>query len=372
MAETKKLNVIKIPNESTSDIAKAQNFPRMPRMYLELLENKEKVKPQLLNKEYDPNDAESVLSFDNEEQDPFKSNLDVVEEDDEYNEEESQEEEEDDDNSDKMSSLSGSAVSNDEDSLSKMNDELSSTKSSIFEDNEKTSDNSSIRSHKSEAREKLKEILKDDDFVQNAPKLSDLQYSQKKNVPNIDQMAEAFSPEEEEDLKRELLFKFELLKKSYKIDIPEFSIHSSLKKMNESYENLLRHVSLDSSVESYKNILIGGFMLFEFILGQWMKFDMSGFTQQQILNMSQYERLLIELGEKSYVPEGKQWPVEVRLLGMIIMNAVIFIVSKMIMKRTGSDLMGMMNHFKPSVQQATNMSSEPKKKMRGPSIDIEI
>ena len=146
-------------------------------------------------------------------------------------------------------------------------------------------------------------------------------------------------------------------------DIPEFSIHSSLKKMNETYENQLRHLSLDSSVDSYKNILVGGFMVFEFIFGVWLKFDMSGFTQQQILNMSQYERLLIELGQKSYVPESQQWPVEFRLIGLIVLNAVIFIISKMILKRTGSNLMDMMNH-------AQNLSApkEPKKKMKPPSV----
>jgi hypothetical protein len=364
MTDIKKVNVIKIPNSDQGEIP-SKKFPRMPRMYLELLENKDKIKPQLLNKEYDPTDADTIASFDEtDEPDPFKNNLETVEEDEEEVDESSKSDNSD--GSDNLSSISAS----DEEQTEKSNESGSVVDDDDDDDDVDVQSNiSSLNSKKMEARNKLKEILEDDDFGE-APKLSDLPYQQKKNVPNIDQMPDPFSPEEEEDLKRELLFKFELLKKSYKnIDIPEFSIHSPLKKMNESYENLLRHVSLDSNVESYKNILIGGFMLFEFILGHWLKFDMSGFTQQQILNMSQYERLLIELGEKSYVPEGKQWPVEVRLLGMIIMNAVIFIVSKMIMKQTGSDLMSMMNHFKPSVQASIN---EPKKKMRGPTIDIDV
>ena len=200
-----------------------------------------------------------------------------------------------------------------------------------------------------------------------------LNLSLNRSIPNLEHL-ETNEDEDEEDKKRELLFKFELLKKSYKnVNIPEFSIHSSLKKMNETYENQLRHLSLDSSVESYKNILVGGFMIFEFIFGVWLKFDMSGFTQQQILNMNQYERLLIELGQKSYVPDGKQWPVEFRLVGLIVLNACIFIISKLILKRTGNNLMGMMNHVQNTVPKNNNSSAptEPKKKMKGPSINID-
>ena len=43
--------------------------------------------------------------------------------------------------------------------------------------------------------------------------------------------------------------------------------------------------------------------------------------------MNKYEHLLIELGEKNYVPEGSKWPVEIRLLFTIVINAAIFIIT---------------------------------------------
>jgi hypothetical protein len=174
--------------------------------------------------------------------------------------------------------------------------------------------------------------------------------------------------QENEDRKRELLFKFDLLKKSYpNSSIPEFSIHSDLTTMQKSYDDSVRRLSLDSTVENYKTYLIGGFMLVEFIFGNFLGFDMQGFTQQQIVSMNSYEKLLIELGEKSYVPKGSKWPVELRLLFLIIMNAAFFIVSKMIMKKTGANLMNMINGMNTS----SVRPSARKRKMRGPNINLD-
>jgi hypothetical protein len=80
--------------------------------------------------------------------------------------------------------------------------------------------------------------------------------------------------------------------------------------MTRSYEDTVRRLSVDSTVESYKRYLIGAFMLIEYALGRWLKLDMKGYTQQQIVSMSSYEKLLIEIGERSYMPEGEQWSVE--------------------------------------------------------------
>ena len=87
---------------------------------------------------------------------------------------------------------------------------------------------------------------------------------------------------------------------------------------------------------------------------KFLHFDMEGFAQQQIASMSSYDQLLIELGEKTYVPEESKLPVEIRLLGMIVVNCNIY-CSKMIMKKTGSNIMGMMNASRPS------KSKQPKK-----------
>ena len=204
-----------------------------------------------------------------------------------------------------------------------------------------------------------------------APTLSELRGSYQ--VPN--QMMDAgqieAAQQDEEDKKREILFKFDLLKKSYKeAEVPDFSIHSDYNTMQKTYDNTLKSLSVDNTVESYKTYLIGGFMVVEYFLGSFFKFDMKGFTQHQIMNMNNYERLLIELGEKSYVPTDSDWPVEVRLLIMVLIQAAVFVLGKVIMNKTGSNVLSMFNSL-GAMGGGTPQSQEPKRKMKGPDINFD-
>ena len=414
-------NIIKIPLEEKDKFYnKPQVFPKMPRLYLELLENKAKIKQDLINKDYIPlpqeedtfdNKLDNILNNDIEDNsdDDFAPprNTDFKIENNDINKRpivvEKKEPIETKEYKNPIFDSDDEKVNSDTELNDSDDEKISNMRKKIF-DMKRDSDNESVRSLErskksnssgEELSDRLKELLKDDDKDEEVirsvskktdkyshrrddnfrrkensnvpPKLSDLESGNfKKEYRNIDH-----DFDDSEDAKREIMFKFDLLRKTYpNSNIPEFTIHSDYAHMKRSYEDAVRRLSLDSTVDNYKTYLIGGFMVTEFILGNYLKFDMQGFTQQQIISMSSYDKLLIELGEKSYVPEGSSWPVEARLLLMIVIQAALFIVSKMILKKTGSNLLGMINSLNINTA-ANNRPNSTKKKMKGPNINLD-
>ena len=89
------------------------------------------------------------------------------------------------------------------------------------------------------------------------------------------------------------------------------------------YNDTVHMLTIDSNVETYKSYLLGGFMLTEFLFGKFLKFDMTGFAQQQILQMNQYNKLLIELGKNMFL---KITGLLKLVYFLIAMNAGMFIV----------------------------------------------
>jgi len=370
------IKVIKIGNDSIINRNKNQNFPRMNHLYLELLENKNKINPEFHHREFQKNNDFTIHpenGYQTTDQ-PLPSSPILPQPD---------------------SLLPDSPIlhppgsplpdspilpppdspipqrspneyHNSPGNLERNDIHPIQIEQPVQDTTHEEDDNLSVR---------LKELLGGNSpSMHSSPNHSPMYKSPIKKAPSLQDLEEQnvntnVLQDADDDLKRELLFKFELLKKSYKdADIPEFTIHTDYNTMNHTYQNTVRRLTLDSTVENYKMYLIGGFMLTEFILGKYLKLDMQGFTNQQMVNMNSYEKLLIELGEKSYVPEGPEWSVEMRLLFLIIMNAAIFIVSKMIMKKTGSNIMNMMNNMNSS---STYNDESKKRKMKPPDIDLD-
>ena len=416
----KSIRVVKesLPNGQT-DITQA--FEPMPILYLELLENKSKVKQSLVNKEYKPDD---VSAHHPTKETTVEEEEVVVEEGDERKEYESDAEYE---NKHDVSAAHSEA----EDAESVVSDQKRDASPPGFQldvSNADISDSASFVSRGSRISKisrysekslshKLKELLREDDedtrkysatkkdrksgripdagvIVEEereekgekgetaheprkppVPSLSELKQKGVIHVPKAipDVSVPNLTEREEEDLKRELLFKFELLRKSYDTasgyKVPEFTMHSDYKTMQNTYQDSVRRLSLDNTVEQYKNYLIGGFMAVEFVLGNFFKLDMQGFTQQQVVSMRSYETLLIEIGEKSSIVAsvGNKWPVEVRLLMMIIMNAAFFLISKLIMNKTGANIMSAINGMNLN-RAGPPKDAGPRRKMKGPDM----
>lgn len=184
------------------------------------------------------------------------------------------------------------------------------------------------------------------------------------------------SPEErEEKEKEEYIWRFRILKKKYgngaSIPIPEYNEHSDLTMMKTSYERTIRELYLDDSVETYRSYLLGGWIAIEYVCTSIIGIDLRGFTVQQSALMYKYDRMLIELGEKSHERFGASLPVEVRLLGMILFQAGIFYAGKIISESYGgsaSDIFKNMMGLPPDPVQNNESEEKAKKKMRGPKL----
>ncbi len=175
--------------------------------------------------------------------------------------------------------------------------------------------------------------------------------------------------------KEEYLWRFRILKKKYKnADIPAFNEHSDFNMMKLTYDRTVKELFLDDSVDSYRQYLMGGFVLMEYVATKWGDIDLEGFARQQKRMMPKYDRLIIELGEKSYSTWGSNIPVEVRLIGLILFNAAIFYIGKVIASKYGDEsadffigMTGQASHHPPTKDAQTDTA--PKAKMRGPRIN---
>jgi hypothetical protein len=179
------------------------------------------------------------------------------------------------------------------------------------------------------------------------------------------------SPEERErQEKEEYIWRYKILKRQYpKRTIPEYNEHDDLYTMKNSYDRTIKEIHLEVNVDSYRMYLIGGFWAVEFLCTNVLGVDMKGFASQQQAMMDKYERFLIELGERSYSRWGSNLPVELRLLGFIILQAGIFYVGKMMMSSGGVNMATLFNAMAGQAPQQKVDGGE--RKMKGPSIKVE-
>lgn len=155
------------------------------------------------------------------------------------------------------------------------------------------------------------------------------------------------SPEEKERKEREeYTWRFRILKKQYKnLVVPEFSEYSPIETIKTQYNQIIRELQLDDNVDTYRTYLFGSWLAIEFVCTQWIGIDLSGFTKHQAMMFHKYNKLLIELGEKSKSGWGSNLPVEVRLIGLVVFQAGIFYLIKVVSEKFGCSVSELFSVF---------------------------
>ena len=200
-----------------------------------------------------------------------------------------------------------------------------------------------------------------------------LNQSKQSRVLNIPQTASSKAEDDKGYRRSELLFQFKKLKKFYKeAVIPEFTEYTDLDIMEKEYALICKQLQIDSNVENYKRYMTMGFGVVEFLVKKFLKFEeISGFAADQMIKMNQYEKILYEIGEKHQPKPGKGLPAEVKLLGIILFNAAVFVGMKMLMKGPGNALFSSTVASPSSSSASTSRPVPGHKPMKGPDIDFE-
>jgi len=416
----RKIKVIKVPLDRKPEII-MPNFPIMPRLYLELLENRNKVKPEMVGKDYNPPGLDQMLledTYNPPKPEPVKEEFKFTSPDTEDK---------------KSRNKSRSLRIVDLEASSGVRQESEPYKKKIEIDNDDTvlgvfskkSEEKQIekepeeREDRSERKEKyrsndgLSKLLRGDVVEQPKPVLQSITQPQQPSVtveqpkpiqtnpllpPSLSEINSgrpmdingvrnlsyiSKAEEEETTKKREYLHKFQRLRRVYPgAKIPEFSEHSDLKMMEREYDFIVKDLEISRFTEEWKMYLVMAFKGLEFFLVNFMEFeDIEGFAQEQATKLHRYESILAEIGEKNYIAEHKKWPPELRLIGLFLTQAVSFVairyMGKMISRggrKQKQEPYQPKNYspYDPSTQPTFNNPPQGQKKaFRGPDIDLD-
>ena len=153
-----------------------------------------------------------------------------------------------------------------------------------------------------------------------------------KNIPHIEPTTvpiQNLTPQEVRMKKIELLRRLsEIKSKGYNLT-KEYDFSSSIEEMEYEYALLKSFADKRNGTKLYKNILLNGISLFEFVNDKYdpFEFKLNGWSEHMSVEIDSYEDIIEELYEK-YKSTGKSTPAEIRLIFLIFASGAAFHFSK--------------------------------------------
>ena len=216
------------------------------------------------------------------------------------------------------------------------------------------------------------------------PKASGIEQEVDEDEQTVNELYGAL-PEDQKQrkIKEHYLWQFTKIKKANpNMKIPEVDEHDDVEEIKSVYRRTVKDMTLDRSIADNRMYLMVGFFVTEFIGVNYLGIDIVGYADNQLLMIDRYNELLIELGERSYNRWGTGFPVEIRLLFLMILNAFFFYIIKLMGSGKGGSNSVYVNVIKGMMSGNPNMNTQntttntasapqPKPKMKGPTITLD-
>jgi hypothetical protein len=150
--------------------------------------------------------------------------------------------------------------------------------------------------------------------------------------PEDAQSEEEDVPPTEEELQDEYRALLKRLKRNYKyldIDIP--APGTSSKRLQRMHRYYVDEVSTAEGLEKYKIMLVVGFVIME-VIGKKLNLPCDGYAELQKGQIANYHSMLVEFGDRDYFGFARGYPIEVRLIGMMLINMGILVVGRLLLE----------------------------------------
>ena len=135
----------------------------------------------------------------------------------------------------------------------------------------------------------------------------------------------------------ELTMNIAKARKDYpELEIPELPSNATLDMKQDLYAKVLRYISISNKADGYKFWLTVGIGVAEFVVYQYLGVDIRGFLAMQSGRMHKFKGPLWAMAERNSVSTSTPWPPEIQIIFIIMTNAVVFILIKVVSGMIGS------------------------------------
>ena len=150
------------------------------------------------------------------------------------------------------------------------------------------------------------------------------------NTLSVEEESIDREPPTEEELQDEYRALIKRMRRVYPyLDLELPPLGTLSKRLRKMYRNAMEEVGDSEGLEKYKLLMVIGFGFLE-VFGKKIGMPCDDYAELQMKQIHNYNSMLIEFGERDYFGFARSWPVEARLIGLMLVNMGCLVVGRLL------------------------------------------